>query len=105
MNALTYILVKFVELVNWWSIIGVEKLESYRNRRGWSKAHFESTLTEDQIYNMAMGLKLRPWERRNLDKLGERTILRQYRDLSRRQARKVLSMYRDIFKNAPKVNA
>jgi len=104
MNATTWLLVKVGELVKWWSIIAIEKLENYRSRRGFSQAHFETTLTEEQIYNMAMGLKLRPWERRSLANLSEKTVLRQY-DIGRRQARKALEMYRTLFKNAPKMSA
>lgn len=104
MNALTWALVKIVELVKWWAIVSLEKLEIYRQKRGYTQVHFETTLTEEQIYSMAMGLKLRPWERRNLSKLSEKTIIRQY-DISRRQARKVLEMYRTLFKNAPKMSA
>lgn len=104
MNALTWLLVKIVELVKWWAIVALEKLDNYRQKRGFSQAHFETTLTEEQIYSMAMGLKLKPWERRSLAKLSEKTILRQY-DISRRQARKVLEMYQTLFKNAPKMSA
>jgi hypothetical protein len=94
-------IVHFVEITAW---TVSDFLIRFRQKRGMEMHQFDATLEEWQIYNFAQGLKLTPWERREIERIGEIVVLRQYR-VSRRQARKIIDMYRLCHKNAAKMSA
>lgn len=70
-----------------------QKVLDFRIGRGLDVMQFEQTLQEWQIYNMALNLRVDPWER---GKEGLHTVWapKNYPELSKRQAYKVLETYR-----------
>jgi len=93
--------VHFIEITAW--TVSDFRIR-FRQKRGMEVHQFDAALEEWQIYNFAQGLKLTPWERREIERIGEIVVLRQYR-VSRRQARKIVDMYRLCHKNALKMSA
>lgn len=70
-----------------------QKVLDFRINRGLDVCQFEQTLEDWQIYNMALNLRVDPWDR---GKEGVHTVWspKNYPELSKRQAYKVLETYR-----------
>ena len=103
MDLLTIWAIQALELLNWINCQLIDKLDDYRQKRGMALRSIEYTIDDEQIWALAMSLRLTKKERFKVGELGERVALRNYPWLSRRQCKKVVETFKICRENARKM--
>lgn len=105
LNLLTIWTIRILELSTVVNNVLIDILDDLRIRKGMPPRKMEETLTESQIWALAMSLKLTKRERFDVSKLTNKVVFRNFPWLSRRQAAKVLETFKMTHKSARKMSA
>lgn len=103
MSLLTIWTIQLLELSIFVHHVLIDKVDEWRNRHGMPLRKREETLDDSQIWALANSMKLTNKERYSVSKISEKTALRNFPWISRRQAAKIVEMYRISRKNAEKL--